>query len=54
MTGTDVTRLRSALAQIRAQYDHGAVSPAVFRVIREIETEIAWEEHRREPAQGAS
>jgi hypothetical protein len=40
--------LRSELAALRARYDDGAISPAVFAVIREIETDISWAEHRRE------
>jgi hypothetical protein len=37
--------VRTQLAQLRARHDHGAVSPAVFSVIRKLETEIAWAEH---------
>jgi hypothetical protein len=40
--------LRSALAWIRARHDDGAVSPAVFSVLKVIETEIAWLAHRGE------
>jgi hypothetical protein len=36
---------RSQLAMLRARYDDGAVSPAIYRVIRQLETEIAWYEH---------
>jgi hypothetical protein len=39
--------LRSELATIRARYDSGAVSPAIYSVIRQIETEIAWIEYKR-------
>jgi hypothetical protein len=39
--------LRFELEQLRARYDSGAVSPPVYKVIREIETELAWSEHRR-------
>ena len=38
--------LRRNLAMLRARYDDGAVSPAVYRVIRAIETELAWRQHR--------
>jgi hypothetical protein len=37
--------LRAALAWVRARHDSGAISPAVFSVIRMIETEIAWRQH---------
>jgi hypothetical protein len=33
------------LVSLRARYDDGAVSPPVYRVIRDLETEIAWAEH---------
>jgi hypothetical protein len=35
------------LAMLRSRYDDGAVSPPVYAVIRAIETEIVWLEHRR-------
>jgi len=38
--------LRAALAWVRARHDSGAISPAVFSVIRMIETELAWRQHR--------
>jgi hypothetical protein len=39
-------RLRAELALLVARYDSGAVSPAVYAVIRAIESDIAWLEHR--------
>ena len=36
---------RSELALLRARYDGGAISPAVFAVIKKLEREIAWLEH---------
>jgi hypothetical protein len=39
-------RLRSELARLVARYDGGAVSPAIYAVIRAIETDIGWLEHR--------
>jgi hypothetical protein len=44
---TKAQRLRAELAHLRARYDYGAVSPAVFEVIKEIETRVAWIEHHR-------
>ena len=40
--------LRAALQWVRARHDSGAISPAVFSVIRMLETEIAWRQHRGE------
>jgi len=40
--------LRAALAWVRARHDSGAVSPAVFSVMRMIEVELSWLEHRGE------
>jgi hypothetical protein len=45
-TASSTAALRSELEWLRARYDDGKVSPAVFSVIREIETGIAWAEHR--------
>jgi hypothetical protein len=39
--------LRAELALLRARYDSGAVAPAVYIVIREIETDIAWIKHQQ-------
>jgi hypothetical protein len=39
-------RLRAELALLRARYDSGAVASAVYQTIKEIETKIAWAEHR--------
>jgi hypothetical protein len=38
--------IRTKLAQLRARYDFGALPPSVFSVIRKLEIEIAWLEHR--------
>jgi hypothetical protein len=43
---TKAQRLRAELAHLRARYDHGAVSPEMYSVIRELESELAWVEHR--------
>jgi hypothetical protein len=39
-------KLRDELSLLIARYDSGAVSPAVYAVIRAIESDIAWLEHR--------
>jgi hypothetical protein len=38
--------LRSQLAALRARYDHGAIPLSVYAVVRALEVEIAWTEHR--------
>jgi hypothetical protein len=44
---TRITRLRSELAALRARYDGGAVSAEIYAVIRWLETELAWAEHKQ-------
>jgi hypothetical protein len=44
-------RLRTELEWLRAKYDSGAVSDAVFAVVKSIEAEIAWREHARQESQ---
>jgi hypothetical protein len=39
--------LRWQLLQLRAHYDDGAVAPATYKVIRQLETDISWLEHYR-------
>jgi hypothetical protein len=41
-----IAELRAELAHLRARYDDGAVSTAIYKVIRELETALAWAEHR--------
>jgi hypothetical protein len=48
VTTSSTASLRAELCWLCARYDDVKVSPAVFAVIREIETSIAWTEHRRE------
>jgi hypothetical protein len=44
----DERRLRAELEWLRAKYDSGAVSDAVFAVTKSIETEISWREHAQQ------
>ncbi len=37
--------LRSELQALRARYDDGAVSPAIYARIKQLEAEIAWLDH---------
>jgi hypothetical protein len=38
--------LRAELAWLRARYDYGQVSPALYSVIQRLEAELAWKQHR--------
>jgi len=44
----EMKKSRADLALLRARYDSGAVNAAVYAVIKRIECDIAWNEHRRE------
>jgi len=46
----DERRLRGELAWLRSRYDDGKVSPAVFAVVKAIETELSWCAHARKEA----
>jgi hypothetical protein len=48
ITSVSTSALRDEQRWLRARYDDGKISPAVFAVLREIETANAWAEHRRE------
>ena len=38
--------LRAELLMLKTRYDHYAFSPAIYAVVRNIETEIWWIEHK--------
>jgi hypothetical protein len=38
---------RAQLDALKARYDSEKVSPAIFKVIRELEVDIAWHQHNR-------
>ena len=40
-------RRRAKLATLRARYDGATVSPAIYKVIKELETQVAWLEQRQ-------
>jgi hypothetical protein len=46
MNEEHIRALRDELAALRARHDDGAVPAATYDVIQELETEIAWHEHR--------
>jgi hypothetical protein len=37
---------RAQLDALKARYDSEKVSPAIFAVVKELETQIAWQQHR--------
>jgi hypothetical protein len=39
-------QLRVELVWLRARYDCGAISAAVFTVVKRLECDIAWAEHQ--------
>jgi hypothetical protein len=41
--------LRAQLDLLRARYDHGATSGSIYKIIKELEREIAWLEQRQPP-----
>jgi hypothetical protein len=43
----DEKRPRDELERVLAEYDSGAVSDAMFAVVKELETDISWIEWRR-------
>jgi len=45
---TPIKQLRSELLMLRARYDDGAVAPAMYAVIRKLETDIAWLENQQQ------
>ena len=44
---TKQQRLRAELEHLRARYDGGQVSPAVYQIIKELETRVGWIDHHR-------
>jgi hypothetical protein len=45
LVSSSTTCLRDELAWLRARHDSGAVAPAVYDTINELEKEIAWRAH---------
>jgi hypothetical protein len=48
----DERRLRAELEWLQTKYDSGAVSDAVFAVVKELETDSSWIESRRAEQEG--
>jgi hypothetical protein len=45
--------MRAQLERLRARHDSGAVAPGVYSIIKLIETEVAWSEHRQDEREAA-
>jgi hypothetical protein len=45
-TLSEVQRVHGELARLRARYDDGAISLAIYAVVKKLEGDIAWAEHR--------
>jgi hypothetical protein len=50
MTATKQQRLRAELALLKARYDYGQVSPAVYEVIKQLEVKLSWSQHHHDKA----
>jgi hypothetical protein len=48
LTAASTACLHDELAWLRSRYDEGAVAPCIYRLIKRLETEISWREHRQE------
>lgn len=49
ITAGSTSALRLERLALLARHDCGALAPAVFEVIRDLETAIAWREHAQSP-----
>jgi hypothetical protein len=46
VTTPSTAALREERTWLLARHDSGAISPATFNVVRSLEVDIAWAEHR--------
>ncbi len=46
-TFSSTSRLRLERLMLLARHDSGAITPAIFKVVRDLETDISWAEHRK-------
>jgi hypothetical protein len=44
----DERRLHAELRWLQSRYDDGKISPAVFAVMKRLETELSWRQHAQE------
>jgi hypothetical protein len=49
----DDRRLHAELRWLQSRYDDGKVSPAVFAVMKRLETELSWRQHAQEESRRA-
>jgi hypothetical protein len=45
LTASSTARLRDERVWLLARHDSGAIPPATFKVVRDLECDIAWREH---------
>ena len=45
-TSIETAMLRAELLMLKTRYDYYAFSPAVYAVVKNIETEVSWIEHK--------
>jgi len=48
MTRRQIHQAYAELQWLRARYDSGAISGAVFEAIKRIESDISWSEHKEQ------
>jgi hypothetical protein len=41
----DERKLRAELRWLQSRYDDGKISPAVYAVLKKLESEISWRQH---------
>jgi hypothetical protein len=46
LTPASTAAQREKLKWLRSRYDDGTISPAGFAVIRKLESDLAWAEHK--------
>ena len=45
---TEIDRTREELQWLRSRYDSGAVSDAVYAMIRQLEIDLSWAQYERQ------
>jgi hypothetical protein len=46
MEASETAMLRAELLMLKKDFDHYAFSPAIYAVVKNIETEVSWIEHK--------
>ena len=46
ITTPSTAALRDERIWLLARHDSGAITPAIFKIVRSLEVDIAWAEHR--------